>query len=148
MMDTKTLYDACVDAGIDISNPDNDVDAVDLWLYTCLADREFMENYLGDFLMELTTKDAIKAISQYATDALKAADLISIASPFIVKATMGRVIQTYSAMLGSMVVNVLEAETKKVIAQLGNIWWEDVVNYHLDMREAAKEDAAAFRRGA
>ena len=147
-MDTKTLYDACVAAGIDISNPDNDVDAVDLWLYTCLGDREFMENYLGDFLMELTTKDAIKDISEHADGALKGADLISTDSPFIVKAAMARVIDSYCSMVGRMVITVLEAETKKVIAQLGSIWWEDVVNYHLDMQEAAKEDAAAFRRGA
>ena len=141
-MDIKTLFDSAVDAGIDFKHDDVQGDCIKPWIIACLKSADFMEDYLSDFLCELTTEENIKEISRHTTVALFDADQLQAfrSRRFTHTGLIASTLSDHCEAIGRLVVQTLEIEAKKVVEKHLHDWYQDCQSYYLDMEEGRHED--------
>ena len=140
-MDTKSLYDAGIDARIDFTDRDAGKDCVDIWIRACLDNTEWLDDYLGDILTELTTPENMENLSFYVCKALDRQGYLEgrCPSPELIH-MLSHSLMTSCMDIGSLVVRVLEEETRKIVLDHYDIWFIDCMGYHNDMLEGQRED--------
>ena len=145
-MDIKTLFDAAVDAGINLQHDDVQDDCIEPWISACLGSADFMEDYLGDFLCELTTKDNTAEISHHTTTALFDADQLqtSRGRSFTYTGLVSSTLSDHCEAIGRLVVQTLKIEARKVVEKHLHDWYSDCQSYLWDMEEGMEEDYEPF----
>ena len=145
-MDIKTLFDAAIDAGINFRHDDVQDDCIDPWISACLGSADFMEDYLGDFLCELTTEENIKDISHHTATALyQAWELQTFRGRrFTHTGLIASTLSDHCEAIGRLVVQTLEIEARKVVEKHLHDWYSDCQSYRLDMEEGMEEDYEPF----
>jgi hypothetical protein len=139
-MDIKSLHDAAMEGGINLDNEDSWKDCEQVWLEACLCNQEFMTEYLGDFLCELTTQDNIATLARWMGSV--AHDREFIASGDCIPGLIDAYAQSlgmYQANIGTLVATVAERECRAVVKQHLHDWFADVRGYHLDMQRELEE---------
>ena len=145
-MDIKTLFDAAVDAGINLQHDDVQDDCIEPWISACLGSADFMESYLGDFLCELTTEDNIRDISRHTTVALFDADQLqaSRGRSFTYTGLVASTLSDHCESIGRLVVQTLKIEARKVVEKHLYDWYNECQGYLRDMEEGMEEDYEPF----
>ena len=146
-MDTYSLYSAGIDAGIDFCNSDHERDCLDIWVIACIANTEFMTEYLGDFLTELTTPAIIAEIACRASSALEDVNFLHRDARRSVGITTAyaQSLDAHCSVLGMWMLKAIEKETRKVVDNNLSLWFADCVGYHHDMLSGLREDAQERR---
>ena len=145
-MDIKTLFDAAVDAGINLQHDDVQDDCIEPWISACLGSADFMESYLGDFLCELTTKENTAEISHHTTTALFDADQLQISRgrSFTYTGLVASTLSDHCEAVGRLVIQTLKIEARKVVEKHLHDWYSDCQSYLWDMEEGREEDYEPF----
>ena len=145
-MDIKTLFDAAVDAGINLQHDDVQDDCIEPWISACLGSADFMESYLGDFLCELTTKENTAEISHHTTTALFDADQLQISRgrSFTYTGLVASTLSDHCESIGRLVVQTLKIEARKVVEKHLHDWYNECQGYLRDMEEGMEEDYEPF----
>ena len=150
-MDIEALYTAARDGGINFEDDQAVYDCEQIWLEACLKNEEFMTDWLGDFLMELTTPKNIRAMSDWLSRVVKDRTFIasdSCASDSLIDVWSGALV-LHQQNIGSLVSITVERECREQVKNHLHDWFADCAGYHRDMQagiyEAQQERAVEMR---
>ena len=148
-MDTKTLLDAALEAGINLLDEDSISDLEEVWLEACLSNYEWVEEWLPDFLSDLDALDLHKIASesykayddtQWLQDYSKGNNHLGLSLAYCNSAAMR------TTGVGAVIVKKIIAGAKTVVAKHLYDWFAECQGYLIDMNQCHEEDAAQRRR--
>jgi hypothetical protein len=134
-MDTKTLYDWAVEAGLDF-DPSRITKAAEVWHDRLMGDTDWLDLYWLKFLIDGMARCPKHAIphrmASYHDGCNSIRRMHGWAGDSTIRAYADGV-HADAAVAGADMINIVSDEARAWVMDNAALWWEDVVNYHKDM---------------
>jgi hypothetical protein len=141
-MDTKSLYDAAVEAGTLYRDDDQATasDSILPWTILMLGNEEYLAEYFGDFTQELVAGDNFERICRDMARVAKDIEIISTIFKPSTIATYSICMAGLFEMIGLHTFNNMRDECEKHVESMADEWTQAVIAYAGEMEEGVKED--------
>jgi hypothetical protein len=141
-VDTKSLYDAAVDAGTLYRDDDQATasDSILPWTFLMLGNEEYLAEYYGDFTHELVAGDKFERVCRDMARAAKDIEMVSTISRPSTIATYAICMSGLFEMIGLNHFNNMRDECEKHVEAMSDEWTQAVIAYAGEVEEGQKED--------
>ena len=139
-MDTKTLHDWAVEAGLNLRDEDGYQDAIQVWIDAAMASPESLYEYYADWMVDKEREMMmLKWIGRAYVDQQRLSERGTASMADYQRTIASGLTQHLAFCAGDMMTMVLEGLTKHVNDNADD-WWAEVQSYAGDMEEGQRED--------
>jgi hypothetical protein len=141
-MDTKSLYDAAVEAGTLYRDDDQATasDSILPWTILMLGNEEYLAEWYGDFTHELVAGPKFADICSKMERAARDIEVIPTISRPSTIATYAVCMSGLFEMIGLSTFENIRSEAEKHVEAMADEWTQAVIAYAGEMEEGQRED--------
>ena len=142
MIDTKSLHDWALEAGISLRDDDGYYDAEDVWITKLMVTPETLNECWAEFCFEYPERvlEMLKAVGEADSDLMVMANGASLRGTDTLQFAYANSAIGRAARAGECLRRMIRDGLTKHVKDHAEEWWEDVQAYAADMERGARED--------